>query len=105
MEAMPGLLTGKEIAYLDRVIARNRKPGLKNRKELSRPLHSPMTNAERQVRARIRRKVLAGVIDILKIRASGVDSVSEIKTALQLLFDKTLSPQERGVRDAILLNG
>ena len=95
----------KEIAYLDRIIARNKKLGLKKRKELSRPLHSPLTNSERQVRARIRRKVLACVIDTLKIRASGVDSVSEIRNAIQLLCDNTLTPQERGIRDAILLNG
>jgi len=102
---MPGLLTVKEIAYLDRLIKRNKKLGLKSRKELSRPLHSPTTRAERQIRVRIRRKVLAGVIDIIKIRASGVDSVSEINNALQLLCDKTLSPEERKIRDAILENG
>jgi len=102
---MPGLLTAKEVMYLGQLIARNRKLRLRSKSELSRPLLSPMTNAERQIRARIRRKVLAGVIDILKIRASGVDSVSEINNALQLLYDKTLSLEERKIRDAILEKG
>jgi len=78
---------------------------LKDKEDLSKPLHSPMTSDERQIRIRIRRKVLAGVVDILKIRASGVDSVSEINNALQLLCDKTLNPEETRLRDAILENG
>ena len=102
---MSGLLTEKEVEYLDRLIKRNRKLRLKSKEELSKPLHSPMRSVERQIRARIRRKVLAGVIDILKIRASGVDSVSEINNALQLLCDKSLSPEEKRMRDAILENG
>ena len=102
---MSGLLAKKEIEYLDQLIKRNRKLRLKSKEELSKPLHSPMTSAERQVRASIRHKVLAGIIDILKIRVSGVDSVSEINSALQLLCDKSLSAEEKRVRDAILENG
>ena len=102
---MSGLLTEKEVEYLDQLIKRNRKLCLKSKEERSRPLQSPMTTAERQIRARIRRKVLAGVIDILKIRASGVDSVSEINNALQLLCDKSLSVEEKRMRDAILETG
>jgi len=45
------------------------------------------------------------VIDILKIRASGVDSVSEINNALQLLCDKTLNSEEKRMRNAIVENG
>jgi len=101
---MSGLLAEKEIEYLDQLIKRNRKLRLKSKEELSKPLHSPMTSAERQVRASIRHKVLAGVIDILKIRVSGVDSVSEINNALQLLCDDSLSAEEKRVRDAILEN-
>ena len=102
---MSGLLTDKEVEYLDLLIKRNRKLRMKSKEDLSKPLHSPMTSAERQIRIRIRRKVLAGVIDILKIRASGVDSVSEINNALQLLCDKTLNLEEKKMRDAILENG
>ena len=100
---MRKLLTIKEVAYLDQLIERNRKLRLKS--ELSRPLHTPMTNSERLIRARIRRKTMIGVIDLLKIRASGVDSVSEINNALQLVYDKTLNFQEKKIRDAILENG
>ena len=102
---MSGLFTDKEVEYLDLLIKRNRKLRKKSKEGLSKPLHSPMTNDERQIRIRIRRKVLAGVIDILKIRASGVDSVSEINNALQLLCDQTLSLEEKKMRDAILENG
>ena len=102
---MSGLLTGSEIAYLDRLIKRNRNLRMKSKKDLSKPLHSPMTSNERQIRTKIRRKVLAGVIDILKIRASGVDSVSEINNALQLLCDKTLNSEEKRMRNAIVENG
>lgn len=102
---MPGLLTAKEIAYLDQLIKRNRKLHLNSREKLSLPLHSPITDAERQIRTRIRRKVLAGVVDILKIHSSGVDSVSEINNALKLLCDKSLSPEEKRMRDSILQNG
>jgi len=102
---MSGLLTDNEVAYLDQLIKRNRRLRLKNKEDLSKPLHSPMSSHERQIRIRIRRKVLAGVIDILKIRASGVDSVSEINSALQLLCDKTLNSEETRMRNAILENG
>jgi len=102
---MSGLFTDKEVEYLDLLIKRNRKLRMKGKVDLSKPLHSPMTSDERQIRIRIRRKVLAGVIDILKIRASGVDSVSEINNALQLLCDQTLSLEEKKMRDAILENG
>jgi hypothetical protein len=102
---MPRLLTSKEITYLDKLIKRNRRLHLRSREELGLPFHSPITNAERQIRARIRRKVLASVIDILKIRASGVDSVSEINNALKLLCDKNLSPEEKKMRDSILQSG
>ena len=102
---MSALFTDKEVEYLDLLIKRNRKLRKKSKEDLSKPLHSPMTSDERQIRIRIRRKVLAGVIDILKIRASGVDSVSEINNALQLLCDKTLSLEEKKMRDAILENG
>lgn len=104
-QTMSGLLTNSEVAYLDRLIKRNRKLRVKGKEDLSNPLHSPMSSHERQIRMRIRRKVLAGVIDILKIRASGVDSVSEINTALQLLCDKTLNAEERIIRNGILENG
>jgi hypothetical protein len=102
---MSGLLTDEEVAYLDKLIKRNRKLRLKDERDFSKPLHSPVTSRERQIRTRIRRKVLAGVIDILKIRASGVDSLSEINNALQLLFDKTLNSDERKMRDEILEKG
>ncbi len=99
---MSGLLTKKEIEYLDQLIKRNRKLRSKSKAEPSEPLHSPMSSSERQIRAGIRRKVLAGIIDILKIRVSGADSVSEVTNALQFLCDETLSFEEKEVRDAIL---
>ena len=99
---MSGLLTKKEIEYLDQLIKRNRKLSSKSKGELSEPLHSPMSSSERQIRAGIRRKVLAGIIDILKIRVSGADSVSEVTNALQFLCDETLNFEEKEVRDAIL---
>jgi len=102
---MSGLLTKKEVDYLDQLIKRNRKLRLKSNEALGKPLHSPMTSAERQVRAGIRRKVVAGIIDILKIRLSGVDSVSEINNALQLICDKSISAEEKRMRDVILETG
>ena len=99
---MSGLLTKKEIEYLDQLIRRNRKLRSKSKEELSKPLHSPISSSERQMRAEIRRKVLAGIIDVLKIRVSGADSVSEVTNALQFLCDESLSVEEKKVRDAIL---
>jgi len=104
LQDMSGLLAEKEIEYLDQLIKRNRKLRLKSKGALSKPLHLPLTSAERQIRASIRHKVLAGMVDVLKIRVSGVDSVSEINNALQLLCDNSLSVEERRVRDAILEN-
>lgn len=99
---MSGLLTNEEGKYLDQLIKRNRKARLDSKGDLSKPLHSPMTSGERQIRREIRRKVLASLIDILKIRASGVDSVSELNNALQLLYNRSLNPEEKKMRDAIL---
>ena len=99
---MPRVFTKKEVEYLDSLIK-----SYFARKGESR---KPLTNRERQIRYRIRRKVKMMIRDLLKAYFAGLidregfyDLIDLTNHPILLLDDKYLSEKDKEMRAKLLL--
>ncbi|MCD6432369.1 hypothetical protein J7L33_06705 [Candidatus Bathyarchaeota archaeon] len=99
---MPRVFTRKEVAYLDSLI----KARFTEKAEVKKPL----TNRERQIRYRIRRKVEMMIRDLVKVYFAGLIKqevfyklIDLTNHPLLLLDDKYLDEKQKEMRAKLLL--